>query len=194
MRGGAIVDRVEGMELESGAKVPERHKSFYACGKVVVSIKDTLFAAGKGAQRRVSLRALLGIAAAIATATAPAALPATAYATEVAVSANDQADAVVVNVRDYGAIANSGEDAEPGIVKALEEAKRHRTRASRWLSPFRRDAMTFIPTRPSGVHCTYQILRVQIPRLQRKASVFLSRACATSRLMVADRSLCSMAR
>lgn len=107
-----------------GAKVPERHKSFYACGKVVVSIKDTLFAAGKGAQRRVSLRALLGIAAAIATATAPAALPATAYATEVAVSANDQADAVVVNVRDYGAIANSGEDAEPGIVKALEEAKK----------------------------------------------------------------------
>lgn len=59
---------------------------------------------------------------------APAAnAPSTALAPDAAPAApapDIPADAVVVNMRDYGAFANTGADAAPGIVRALEAAKR----------------------------------------------------------------------
>lgn len=113
-----------GTGVEGGAKAPAPHEGLTHAEKNGRFHRGVLSAVGSGARHCLSLRALLGIAAAFAIATAPVALPTPACATEAAASADDQADAVVLNVRDYGAIANSGEDAEPGIVKALEEAKK----------------------------------------------------------------------
>lgn len=113
---GAMADRVElyGMDAE-GAK-PQRH---------MMSGRAHAKAAGDcHNRRRLPMRAVLGLAAALAVASAPAALPVSAYAAGTTATADDQTNAVVINVRDYGAVADSSEDAEPGIVKALEEAKK----------------------------------------------------------------------
>lgn len=60
--------------------------------------------------------------AASAPPTAPA--PSAPPAASVPSAPDVPADAVVVNVRDYGAFASTGADAAPGIVRALEAAKR----------------------------------------------------------------------
>lgn len=119
-----MVDRVgvNGTKAAGGAKAPGYMMG--DCAHSAICHKDTLLTGCDGIRHRLPVRALMGIAAAFVIASAPVALPVSAYAYDAAASANEQSNAVIVNVRDYGAIADSGEDAEPGIVKALEEAKK----------------------------------------------------------------------